>query len=169
MDAETGEILEANANAEQTYGMSREQLVGRNLKSLTLDTQRCEERIQQLRREGSCLNFETVHRHADGRAIHFLCSATLVDYRGRRAMFGIHHDITERKRAEERLHLFGRILESSAEAIAILTPDGYFIEHNAAHQALTEYSIEELRGHTPVIIGETPSSCTRRWCWLAGG
>ncbi|MFI5110346.1 MAG: response regulator [Terriglobales bacterium] len=28
----------------------------------------------------------------------------------------------ERKRAEERLHLFGRILESSTEAIAILTP-----------------------------------------------
>ena len=152
MDAETGEILEANANAEQTYGMSKEQLVGRNLKSLTRDVQQCEERIQQLRRQGSCLNFETVHLHADGRAIHFLCSATLVDYRGRRAMFGIHHDITERKRAEERLHLFGRILESSAEAIAILSPDGCFMEQNAAHQALSGYSIEELRGHTPELL-----------------
>jgi two-component system cell cycle sensor histidine kinase/response regulator CckA len=155
MDAETAEILEANAMAQQTYGLSREQLVGRSLKSLTRDVQRCEERIQQLLREGSCLNFETVHLHADGRAIHFLCSATLVDYRGRRTMFAIHHDITERKRAEERLHLFGRILESSAEAIAILTPEGYFCEQNAAHQALTEYSIEELRGHTPeLLVGE---------------
>jgi PAS domain S-box-containing protein len=155
MDAETGEILEANAKSEQIYGLSREQLVGRNLKSLTRDAQQCEERIQQLKREGGCLNFETVHLDAHGRVIHFLCSATLVDYRSRRTMFGIHHDITERKRAEERLHLFGRILESSAEAIAILNPDGYFTEQNAAHQALSEYSIEELRGHTPeLLVGE---------------
>ena len=61
----------------------------------------------------------------------------------------------ERKRAEERLHLFGRILESSTEAIAILTPEGHFNEQNAAHRALTEYSIEELRGHTPdLLVGE---------------
>jgi len=61
----------------------------------------------------------------------------------------------ERKRAEERLHLFGRILEASTEAVAILTPEGYFSEQNAAHQALTEYSIEELRGHTPaLLVGE---------------
>jgi PAS domain S-box-containing protein len=155
MDAETAGILEANPKAQQTYGLSREQLVGRSLKSLTRDVQRCEERIQQLLREGSCLNFETVHLNADGRAIYFLCSATLIDYRGRRAMLGIHHDITERKRAEERLHLFGRILESSTDAVSILTPEGYFNEQNAAHQALTEYSIEELRGRTPaLLIGE---------------
>ncbi len=61
----------------------------------------------------------------------------------------------ERKRAEERLYLFGRILESSTEAVAILTPEGHFSEQNAAHQALTEYSIEELRGHTPeLLVGE---------------
>jgi PAS domain S-box-containing protein len=58
----------------------------------------------------------------------------------------------ERRRAEERLNLFGRILEASTEAIAILTPEGYFSEQNAAHQALTEYSIEELRGHTPALL-----------------
>ena len=58
----------------------------------------------------------------------------------------------ERKRAEDRLRLFGRILESSTDAVAILTPEGLFSEQNAAHQALTEYSIEELRGHTPAVL-----------------
>ncbi|HYA94654.1 MAG TPA: response regulator [Terriglobales bacterium] len=62
----------------------------------------------------------------------------------------------ERKRTEERLQLFGRILDSSTEAIAILTPDGYFSEQNAAHQRLTEYSIEELRGHTPALVVGDP-------------
>jgi phosphoserine phosphatase RsbU/P len=170
MDAGTAEILEANPKAQQTYGLSREQLVGRSLKSLTRDVQRCEERIQQLLREGTCLNFETVHLDAGGRAIHFLCGATLIDYQGRRAMLGIHHDITERKRAEERLNLFGRILKSSAEAIAILTPEGYFSEQNAAHQALTEYSIEELRGHTPALLWwEKPFRTTPRWHSPAAG
>jgi PAS domain S-box-containing protein len=58
----------------------------------------------------------------------------------------------ERRRAEDRLRLFGRILESSTDAVAILTPEGLFSEQNAAHQALTEYSIEELRGHTPALL-----------------
>ena len=156
MDAQTAEILEANPKAQQTYGLSREQLLGRRLQSLTSDVPQCETRLRQLLREGSYLNFETVHLHADGRAIYFLCSATLIDYRGRRAVFGIHHDISERKRAEERLHLFGRILESSTDAVSILTPEGYFSEQNAAHQALTEYSIEELRGRTAALLTGEP-------------
>jgi len=75
----------------------------------------------------------------------------------------------ERKRAEERLHLFGRILESSTEAIAILTPEGHFNKQNAAHRALTEYSIEELRGHTPdLLVGE--AGFQEQWqAVLAGG
>ena len=155
MDAETAEILEANPSAYQMYGFGREQLIGRRLQSMVPDEQQVGRRLQQLQREGRCLNFETVHVHAQGRAIILLCSATIVDYQGRRAILSIHHDITERKRAEERLHLFGRILESSAEAIAILNPDGYFVEHNAAHEALCEYSIQELRGHTPeLLVGE---------------
>ena len=155
LDPETGEILEANPKAFQTYGLPREQLVGRRLQSFTCDVPRCEARLQQFLREDTCLNFEATHRDAAGRPLHFLCSATVIDYQGRRAVLSIKHDITERKRAEERLNLFGRILESSAEAIAILNPDGYFIEHNAAHQKLSEYSIEELRGHTPaLLVGE---------------
>ena len=155
LDAETAEILEANRNACQTYGLTREQLLGRQLRSLAADTPRFEERFRQLQLDGSCLNFETVHLHASGGVIHFLCSATFIDYRGQRAVLSIHHDVTERKQAEERLHLFGRILESSAEAIAILDPDGHFIEQNAAHQVLSEYSMDELRGHTPEkLVGE---------------
>jgi len=74
----------------------------------------------------------------------------------------------ERKRAEERLRLFGRIVESSTEAIAILTPEGYFSEHNAAHQALTEYSIEELRGYTPeLVVGEGPFQ--EQWQQMVSG
>ena len=162
MDAETAEVLEANPKAQQTYGLSREQLIGRRLQSLVADVPRCEKRLQLLNREGGCLNFETVHLSADERAIHFLCSATLIDYQGRRAMLGIHHDITERKRVEERLHLFGRILESSTDAVAILTPEGRFSEQNAAHHALTEYSTEELRGHTPaLLVGE--ADFQERW------
>ncbi len=75
----------------------------------------------------------------------------------------------ERSRAEERLHLFGRIVESSTDAVAILTPEGHYSEQNAAHQALTEYSIEELRGHTPaLLVGEAHFQEQRR-ALLAGG
>src|SRR6202007_1914601 len=61
LDAETGEILEANPKACQTYGLSREALTGRRLQSLVYDLPRCEARLQQLRREDTCLNFEETH------------------------------------------------------------------------------------------------------------
>ncbi len=50
-----------------------------------------------------------------------------------------------------RRDLYREIFIHSSEAIAIISPEGYYIEQNAAHCNLLGYSDEELQGETPAI------------------
>jgi PAS domain S-box-containing protein len=49
------------------------------------------------------------------------------------------------------LELYREIFEHSNEPIAIISPDGRYLEQNSAHRDLLGYSDEELLGHTPEV------------------
>ena len=53
--------------------------------------------------------------------------------------------------AEQALALYRAIFVKSTEAIAIIAPDGCYLEQNAAHAELLGYSDDELRDQTPAI------------------
>ncbi len=55
----------------------------------------------------------------------------------------------ERKRVQEKLVLYREIFANSSDAIAIIDPQGHYLEQNAAHRALLGYSDAELHGKTP--------------------
>ncbi|MFZ0391575.1 MAG: PAS domain S-box protein, partial [Calditrichia bacterium] len=55
-------------------------------------------------------------------------------------------DITERRRAHEKLHLYRQIFLNSNDGIAVFDPDGNFIERNPAHLRYTGFQDQELRG-----------------------
>ncbi|HEU0012522.1 MAG TPA: ATP-binding protein [Longimicrobium sp.] len=51
--------------------------------------------------------------------------------------------------------VYHEVLRNSSEAIAIVDPQGRYLEQNAAHRALIGYSDAELAGRTPAVhIGE---------------
>ena len=66
----------------------------------------------------------------------------------------------EKKTANERQsslsdELYREIFVHSNEPIAILDPQGYYIEQNSAHRELLGYDDDELKGKTPAIhLGE---------------
>jgi PAS domain S-box-containing protein len=65
---------------------------------------------------------------------------------------GVLHATTPRS---SQLELYKRIFAEAADAIAIIAPDGTYLEQNAAHEQLTGYSSSELAGQTPAIhLGE---------------
>jgi len=64
----------------------------------------------------------------------------------RRIAFGIFHDITEQRRAEEQLHLRSAALEASALSISITDERGALEWINPAFTALTGYSAAEALG-----------------------
>jgi diguanylate cyclase (GGDEF)-like protein/PAS domain S-box-containing protein len=80
-------------------------------------------------------------------------SSPLIDstgvYRGRIWYF---RDITERVKAEERLQLWSRVLDQSAEAIFVCDPQERILLVNSAFVQLTGFSTEEAVGKTPRIL-----------------
>jgi PAS domain S-box-containing protein len=53
--------------------------------------------------------------------------------------------------AEQALALYRAIFVKSTEPIAIIDPNGYYLEQNTAHERLVGYTDDELRGRTPAI------------------
>lgn len=64
-------------------------------------------------------------------------------------------ELAERKRIEEAHKIYRLMFEFSNDGIAVIDPDGYYLEQNEAHARLIGYSDEELRRKTPAIhLGE---------------
>jgi PAS domain S-box-containing protein len=47
--------------------------------------------------------------------------------------------------------VYRAIIARSSEAVAVIDPEGFYLEQNAAHRALIGYDDEELAGHTPAV------------------
>lgn len=105
-----------------------------------------------------CLEFEeTVPIPNEGPREWLVFKFPVTDSEGSRFVGGVAVDITERKRAEERLALYREVIAHSNDAIVIIDLRGNYLEQNGAHRQLLGYSDEELRGRTPAIhLGEEP-------------
>lgn len=67
-------------------------------------------------------------------------------------LIGLAVDITERKAAEDRLHLTAKVFENTLEGITITDVSGYVIEANTAFGKITGYSREEIVGKNLRIL-----------------
>lgn len=81
-------------------------------------------------------------------------------------------DITERKRAEETLRKFSRVLEQSANSVVITDLEGSIEYVNPRFCESTGYSVEEVLGNNPRLLksGETsPEEYQRLWRTITSG
>lgn len=84
-----------------------------------------------------------VHEHAE----------VFFDESGKPAkMIGTVQDITERKKAEERLRLSAEVFETSKEAILITDPQANILDVNPSFYDITGFSREEVIGRNPRIM-----------------
>lgn len=102
-EPESERVLDVNARACELYGRTREEFVGMNLQTITLDVARGRLVLDRIRREGTLHNYETVQRHKDGHELLIESNASLVEYQGRPAVLSINRDLTERRRLQEQL------------------------------------------------------------------
>ena len=122
LDPKSLRILAANRCAASTYGYSKKELVGKELRELTqepLDT------AYALR---SGRTFERTDLGKDGAKIEFLVSLSAVNYWGRRAILSINRDIRDRKRIEAAIAASERrtrlLIQGISEIVALLDPSG---------------------------------------------
>jgi len=101
-----GWILDCNETTCRSLGYSRDELLGRSISDIRVDGEDADSESGTLpsamcdnrRREG-------VYRARDGRAIAVEVQYSEIEYEGRRAVLAAARDITERKKAEEKLRL----------------------------------------------------------------
>ena len=136
-DGTPGPFIEVNERASEQLGYSREELA--KLGPTELDDPRYSDRIplamERLQKDGHAL-FETAQIAKDGRSIPVEVSTRVVETGGRRLLFSITRDITERKQADEL-----RIAKEAAEAA------------NVAKSAFLANMSHEIRTPMNAILG----------------
>lgn len=68
------------------------------------------------------------------------------------AVCGISQDISERKKAEERLRLTQRVVDETVEGIIITNADTVIVDVNPAFSNITGYARDEVIGHKPNLM-----------------
>lgn len=161
-----GLIESWNAGAEQMYGYTAAETIGRTVTMLA-PPERHDEALRFLERiqRGERMDpFETVRVTKDGARIDVLLSASpILDDEG--SLVGassIAHDLTARKKDEEAIRRLGEqhaaVLATSTDGFLLADLDGRLLDVNDAYCRMSGYSREELLGMPlhDVEVLETP-------------
>ena len=149
-----GNFVSLNSAFLRIVGYAKEELLGKHFNTVMANSN-----PQALLREIAASRFEPagwageiVYRRRDGSNV--LVALTVrpcTDTQGRvTGSFGISHDISERKRAEEALRqshaMFEALFESSPDALLAVDEDGRIVRLNSQVEKLFGYSRDELLG-----------------------
>jgi PAS domain S-box-containing protein len=154
-----GKILEFNLAAERTFGYTLDQVIGKPLVDLIIPPHLRDKHKQGLKQhiatgEGPFIGkvVEVTAMRADGTEFPTELAITSIGQKWPPMFLGHIRDITERKRAEEKMRLQSAALESAANSVVITDRDGIITWVNPAFTRLTGYSQQEMIGQTPRLL-----------------
>jgi PAS domain S-box-containing protein len=158
-----------NPGAERTYGWTAEQTLGKTAAEIFRLVDERDERGRARRREillrGDTLSQEIALRRKDGLTLSIEFNArALFDHEGRLAGYvAVHHDVTERKRAEAALReseeRFRTLADNIAQFAWMADEQGWIFWYNRRWFEYTGTSLEEMQGwgwqkvHHPEHVG----------------
>jgi len=141
-------VLDVNDKACEIYGFRHDEFVGKSIKDITLDADRGENELRRLLALGSLQGFESVQFRADGSPLYLQINSSVIDFRGRRAVLSINRDLTEHKRTEEQqresTQRFRSAFDNASIGMALVAPDGRWLEVNQALRGILGYTESEL-------------------------
>jgi PAS domain S-box-containing protein len=146
-----GTLIEVNESFARMHGYSTGEMMRMNIRDL--DTPETAKRIpERIRRiiAGEVLTFEAEHYHKDGHVFPLEVSASLISYGGESRIQCLHRDITERKRAAERLReneeIFKRFMEHSPIYVFFKDENIRALRLSKNYEALLGMPVAEMLG-----------------------
>ncbi|WP_321342457.1 EAL domain-containing protein [Breoghania sp.] len=162
-----------NGAAEGMLGYTVEEIVGQNFHQLVVPARYASAHMLGFRRfnktgqgpvVGQTLELEALRK--DGREITVELSLSSVHLSSGWHAVGIMRDITERKKADEKLRLAASVFSNASEGIAIASPDGIVLEANKAATAITGCEREDALGHScPMLTTATHNGVPLSELW----
>ena len=150
---ENGTIVEANDRAEIDYRLSRQELIGKNIRDLRVpQNQAAFESQWELVKKNKGLLFETVHRRSDGTEFPVEVNSRAIEMENRLFVQSIIRDITERKKREEEVKLAAMVYQGSSEGMMVTDAANMIVSVNPALEKITGYDAEDVIGKDPKIL-----------------
>ncbi|MCX8033247.1 MAG: PAS domain S-box protein [Thermoleophilia bacterium] len=163
---ETGAVVEANEEYARQLGYSLEEVLKLHLWDWNTDYTK--EELLALLKEvgpgGQGHHFETRHRRKDGSYIAVELSNNGAIIGGKKYIFCIVRDITERKKMERSLRLAQFSLDHSGGMVFWLDAEGRIVETNASTCEQLGYTVAELQGKSMRLVDPGfPEDLSKRW------
>lgn len=150
----SGKITDVNVATEKVTGVNRRVLIGSDFAVYFTDPDSARQGYAQVFSQGFVTDYPLAIRHQSGKITDVLYNASL--YRDSRGdvlgIFASARDITERKQAEEKLHLAASVFTHAREGIMITEPNGTIIDINNAFCRITGYTRDEVIGSNPSLL-----------------
>jgi PAS domain S-box-containing protein len=146
--------VEVNEGFARLTGYTAEEVIGKTPSEVGIwsDDRSHLEILEKLIREGGVRDVEFAFRTKGGEHRHGTVSAARLTLGTDSYMLSISRDITERRKAEERLSQLAAIVESSFDAIIGKNLDGTIVSWNAGAEAVYGYCAAEVLGKSIAIL-----------------
>lgn len=146
-------IAQCNSITEKMLQLPKSEIIGKQPYELSPEFQidninskeLAHEKLQETLNIGKN-KFEWIHKRADGSNIYVEVSLNLMNLRGKQVFFTSWRDITERKRAEERLALMANMTDLAPSSIILVDMQGYVLYANQSTFKMHGYEDEEFYG-----------------------
>lgn len=148
-----GRIIEANDTAVDTYGYTREELLGLSIYDLRAPGTRAATTEQMAKADEKGILFETQHRRKDGSTFPVEVSSQGAEIRGERVLLSIIRDITERRQSEEALRESEERFRGAVEGL--LDPFGIGIPVRDEAGRIVDFCIEYANRPALEFLGVT--------------
>ena len=152
-DAETLRFLDVNKAAIDFYGYTREEFLSRTSRDLRTpeEAKRLEAFVRTLP-SGTNVAGVWRHRKKDGTFADMDILAHSVAFHGRPALLVFARDVTHVTEAADTMRKLTAMVEYTADAVVVTDREGRIEYVNAAFEALTGYTKDEVLGKNPRIL-----------------
>lgn len=145
---EEGQFLDVNESFERNSGFARDELIDHTSLELGLWVEP-EERaavMEQIKQRGRVQNRETLLRNKSGETRVKLYSAEPIEIAGKQCVLAVSEDITERKRADDRLREYEKAVEGVEEMIVVVDRKYRYLLANRAFLNFRKMKREQVVG-----------------------
>lgn len=143
-----GRIREVNESFQTYFGYSREEVLGKTGIELDLWVE-IEDRAMMtriLRERGAVRNFEFSFYNKRGDKRLALLSGEILDLDGETCLLMVLRDITERKKAEDKIREQAALLDKAQDAISVRDLEGRILYWNKSAERVYAFSADEVLG-----------------------
>ena len=141
-----GKVLAFNNAMLNTTGYSKEEIQQINLKDTYVDPQERTNIMEKLRANGLVRNFEVQLKRKDGTTYWASITISIFNQAGQDVILTVSLDITERKKAEEKIRTLSSAIEQSMDGISIADLEPKLLYVNKAYARMHGFSPEEMIG-----------------------